>query len=30
VERSVSLYRLAKDSGLSPSGLRHMENGDVT
>lgn len=29
-ERSVSLYRLAKDSGLSPSGLRHMENGDVT
>lgn len=29
-ERSISLYRLAKETGLSPSGLRHMENGDVT
>jgi transcriptional regulator with XRE-family HTH domain len=28
--KGVSQYRLAKDTGLSPSGLRHMENGDTS
>lgn len=29
-ERGISRYRLSKETGLSTSGLRHMENGDVT
>ena len=29
-EKGVSRYRIAKETGLSPSGIRHMENGDVT
>lgn len=29
-EKGISRYRIAKDTGLSPSGIRHMENGDVT
>lgn len=28
-ERGVSQYRLAKETGLSASGIRHMENGRV-
>ena len=28
--RGISQYRLAKDTGLSPSGIRHMENGRVS
>lgn len=28
-KRGVSQYRLAKETGLSPSGIRHMENGRV-
>jgi len=28
--RGISQYRLSKETGLSPSGIRHMENGDVT
>jgi transcriptional regulator with XRE-family HTH domain len=29
-KRGISQYRLAKDSELSASGLRHMEKGDVS
>lgn len=29
-ERGISQYRLSKETGLSPSGIRHMENGRVT
>lgn len=29
-KRGVSRYRLSKDTGLSPSGVRHMENGEVS
>lgn len=29
-EKGVSRYRIAKETGLSSSGIRHMENGDVT
>jgi transcriptional regulator with XRE-family HTH domain len=28
--KGISIYRLSKETGLSSSGLRHMENGDVT
>lgn len=28
--RGVSQYRLSKETGLSPSGIRHMEDGDVS
>lgn len=26
-ERGISVYRIAQDTGLSPSGIRHMEKG---
>lgn len=29
-ERGVSQYRLSKETGLSSSGIRHMESGRVT
>jgi transcriptional regulator with XRE-family HTH domain len=29
-QQGISQYRLAKDTGLSPSGIRHMENGRVS
>lgn len=29
-EKGISRYRIAKETGLSPSGIRHMENGEVT
>lgn len=29
-EKGVSRYRLSKETGLSTSGIRHMEQGDVT
>lgn len=29
-EKGLSRYRIAKETGLSPSGIRHMENGVVT
>ncbi len=28
--KGISRYRIAKETGLSPSGIRHMENGEVT
>jgi transcriptional regulator with XRE-family HTH domain len=28
-ERGISQYRLSKETGLSASGIRHMENGRV-
>lgn len=28
--KGISRYRVAKETGLSPSGIRHMENGEVT
>lgn len=29
-EKGISRYRIAKETGLSPSGIRHMENGEVS
>lgn len=29
-QKGISRYRIAKETGLSSSGIRHMENGDVT
>ena len=29
-EKGISRYRIAKETGLSPSGIRHMENGEIT
>jgi transcriptional regulator with XRE-family HTH domain len=29
-EKGISRYRLSQDTGLSPSGLRHMETGKVS
>ena len=29
-EKGISRYRIAKETGLSSSGIRHMENGEVS